>query len=194
MKSFLVKENRKPTAYITVGIPGSGKSTIAKHMVAQGNTDQHEFDKSRKELGLSPTNFNNKLSSHTFSGVQISASLGRNSILSNTSIPRSHRNSAINKLKNAGYDDIKIILAPGSIKAALRRNYTRTGTKPGESKVPQSAMNRMIRGIKGMKKSERAALRAEYKKAHRIFRFTKPAMRRSGALKKSYFKNIIITN
>lgn len=185
-KEFILEAvSKKPTAYVTVGLPGSGKSTIAKHMAAQGNTDQHEFDKSRKVLGLGPADFTNALAAHTFSGAQTSANQGRNTVLSNTSIPRVHRQDAINKLKDAGYEDVKPILAPGSIKAALRRNSNRTGTKPGEGAVPQFVMNRMIQGMKNMKRSERAALRSEYKKAHREFRFTKPAMRRSGALRRS---------
>jgi SpoVK/Ycf46/Vps4 family AAA+-type ATPase len=42
------KGDDKPKAVVTVGLPGSGKSTIAKHMVSKGKTDQHELDKSRR--------------------------------------------------------------------------------------------------------------------------------------------------
>lgn len=177
------KEKESPSAVVTVGLPGSGKSTIAKHMVSKGNTDQHELDKSRKALGKGPAYFGQDIVHHTYSGAKKSAEQGRSTVLSNTSIPKQHRQDAIDKLKDSGYKNVKAVLSPGSTKAAMRRNRKRTGTNPGEGAVPQFVMNRMKQGMDSMSRSDRKELRANYKKLHKKERFTKPAMKRSGVIK-----------
>lgn len=189
------QQKEKPFGVVTVGLPGSGKSAIARHMASKGSTDQHEFDKSRKELGKSPAYFGPDLAAHTFGGAKKSAEQGRNTVLSNTSIPRVHRNDAVQQLKKSGYDDVRVVLSPGSTKAAIRRNRKRTGTEPGSSRVPRFVMNSMKQGMKGtnpsrkgfsstagMSRSETREARREFKKLHKRFRFTKPAMKRSGAI------------
>lgn len=175
--------DEQPSAVVTVGLPGSGKSTIAKHMVSKGNTDQHELDKSRQALGKGPAYFGSDIVQHTYSGAKRSVKQGRNTILSNTSIPRQHRQDAINKLKDSGYKNVKAVLSPGSTKAAMRRNRKRTGTNPGEGVVPQFVMNRMKKGMNSMSRDERKELRSNYKDLHKKERFTKPAMKRSGAIR-----------
>jgi predicted kinase len=177
------ESQEKPTAHVTVGLPGSGKSTIAKHMVSKGKTDQHELDKSRKALGKGPAHFGSDIVKHTYDGAKKSAKRGRNTVLSNTSIPKQHRQDAIDKLKDSGYDKVTPVLAPGSTKAAMRRNRKRTGSKPGEGAVPQFVMNRMAQGMKGISRKDKRELRGNYKKLHKKERFTKPAMKRSGAIK-----------
>lgn len=177
------RSTEKPSAVVTVGLPGSGKSTIAKHMVSKGNTDQHELDKSRQALGKGPAYFGSDIVQHTYSGAKKSAEQGRNTVLSNTSIPRQHRQDAIDKLKDSGYENVTAVLSPGSTKAAMRRNRKRTGSKPGEGAVPQFVMNRMAQGMQQMSRDERRELRSNYKKLHKKERFTKPAMRRSGAIR-----------
>ena len=141
------RSTEKPSAVVTVGLPGSGKSTIAKHMVSKGNTDQHELDKSRQALGKGPAYFGSDIVQHTYSGAKKSAAQGKNTVLSNTSIPRQHRQDAIDKLKDSGYDNVTAVLSPGSTKAAMRRNRKRTGSKPGEGAVPQFVMNSMAQGM-----------------------------------------------
>lgn len=174
----------EPSAIVTVGLPGSGKSTIAKHMVSKGNTDQHELDKSRQALGKGPAYFGSDIVQHTYDGAKKSAEQGRNTVLSNTSIPRQHRRDAIDKLMDSGYENVKAVLSPGSTKAAMRRNRKRTGSKPGEGAVPQFVMNRMAQGMDQLSRKEKKELRSNYKELHKKERFTKPAMKRSGALKK----------
>jgi hypothetical protein len=120
---------------------------------------------------------------HTYSGAKKSAEQGRSTVLSNTSIPKQHRQDAIDKLKDSGYKNVKAVLSPGSTKAAMRRNRKRTGTNPGEGAVPQFVMNRMKQGMDGMSRSDKRELRANYKKLHKKERFTKPAMKRSGVIK-----------
>jgi predicted kinase len=177
------KGDDKPKAVVTVGLPGSGKSTIAKHMASKGKTDQHELDKSRQALGKGPAYFGQDIVKHTYDGAKKSAEQGKSTVLSNTSIPRQHRKDAIDKLKDSGYENVKAVLTPGSTKAAMRRNRKRTGSKPGEGAVPQFVMNRMAQGMKGMSRGERKELRGNYKELHKSERFTKPAMKRSGAIK-----------
>jgi len=180
------KGDDKPKAVVTVGLPGSGKSTIAKHMVSKGKTDQHELDKSRQALGKGPAYFGQDIVKHTYDGAKRSAEQGKSTVLSNTSIPKQHRKDAIDKLKDSGYEDVKAVLAPGSTKAAMRRNRKRTGSKPGEGAVPQFVMNRMAQGMEGMSRGERRELRGNYKELHKSERFTKPAMKRSGAIKEGF--------
>lgn len=177
------KGDDKPKAVVTVGLPASGKSTIAKHMVSKGKTDQHELDKSRQALGKGPAYFGSDIVKHTYDGAKSSAEQGKSTVLSNTSIPRQHRNDAIDKLKDSGYDRVKAVLSPGSTKAAMRRNRKRTGSKPGEGAVPQFVMNRMAQGMKSMTRKDKKELRANYKELHKSERFTKPAMKRSGAIR-----------
>jgi len=173
----------KPSAILTVGLPASGKSSIAKHMVSKGNTDQHELDKSRNELKKHPAYFGKDIVKHTYDGANRSASQGRNTVLSNTSIPKQHRQDAIDRLKKS-YDKVTPVLAPGSTKAAMRRNRKRKGTKAGEGAVPQFVMNRMNQGLQNMPRKTKRELRANYKKLHKKERFTKPAMIRSGAIRR----------
>jgi hypothetical protein len=192
------REEGKPTAYVTVGLPGSGKSAIAKHMTSKGKTDQHEFDKSREKLGKGPAHFGSDIVTHTFDGAKKSAEKGRNTVLSNTSIPKAHRQDAVSKLKDSGYSDAKPVLAPGSTKAAMRRNRNRpsSGAAPGSGRVPQFVMNAMKQGMKGtspsrpgmapssgLSRKDRKEARKNYKELHKKERFTKPAMKRSGAIK-----------
>ena len=173
----------KPSAIVTVGLPGSGKSTIAKHMVSKGNTDQHELDKSRQALGKGPAYFGSDIVKHTYDGAKKSASQGRSTVLSNTSIPKQHRKDAVDKLKDSGYDRVKAVLSPGSTKAAMRRTSKGTGSKPGEGAVPQFVMDRMAQGMKSMTRKDKKELRGNYKELHKRERFTKPAMKRSGAIR-----------
>jgi hypothetical protein len=168
----------KPSAIVTVGLPGSGK-----HMVSKGNTDQHELDKSRQALGKGPAYFGSDIVKHTYDGAKKSASQGRSTVLSNTSIPKQHRKDAVDKLKDSGYDRVKAVLSPGSTKAAMRRNRKRTGSKPGEGAVPQFVMDRMAQGMKSMTRKDKKELRGNYKELHKRERFTKPAMKRSGAIR-----------
>jgi predicted kinase len=177
------REKSEPSAVVTVGLPASGKSSLAKHMAAKGDTDQHELDKSRKELGKGPAYFGQDIVKHTYDGAKKSAEQGRSTVLSNTSIPKAHRKDAINRLKDVGYEKVTAVLAPGSKKAAMRRNRKRTGSAPGEGAVPQFVMNRMAQGMDSMSKADRRELRGNYKKLHKSERFTKPAMKRSGAIK-----------
>lgn len=180
------KGDDKPKAVVTVGLPGSGKSTIAKHMASKGKTDQHELDKSRQALGKGPAYFGQDIVKHTYDGAKKSAEQGKSTVLSNTSIPRQHRKDAIDNLKDSGYENVKAVLTPGSTKAAMRRNRKRTGSKPGEGAVPQFVMNRMAQGMEGMSRGERKELRGNYKELHKSERFTKPAMKRSGAIKEEF--------
>lgn len=181
------KQKEKPSAIVTVGLPGSGKSTIARHMVSKGDTDQHEFDKSRRELGKGPAYFGPDLAAHTYGGAKRSAERGKNTALTNTTIPKPHRHDAVQKLKDAGYSKVDVILAPGSNKAAIRRNRKRTASAPGEGKVPEFVMNRMAQGMKSISRAEKREMRSKYKELHKKYRFTKPAMKRSGAIREDYF-------
>jgi hypothetical protein len=65
----------------------------------------------------------------------------------------------------------------------MRRNRKRTGSKPGEGAVPQFVMNRMAQGMGQLSNAEKRELRSNYKELHKRERFTKPAMKRSGAIR-----------
>lgn len=175
-------KNSKPVGYATIGIPGQGKSTIADKMK---NTDVGEFDRERRTLGLKPHQFSGKILDNIYSRANQSAKAGRNTILSNTGTHKGQLKDAISRLKKSGYSEVKTILAPGSIKAAVRRNRKRSGTVPGQSQVPKAVMGRMIQGVKSLNKSERKEARKNYKELHKSpqGRFTKPALKRAGLIR-----------
>lgn len=186
-------EQSEKKAYVVVGTPATGKSSMVKQMKSKNpNVDQQELDISRKKLGKHPAHFSNQLMQHHQDEIKKSAEKGKTIVVSNTSIPKTHRTAALDNLTKLGYD-AKAVLAPGSRKAALRRNKKRTGTEPGSSRVPNFVMNAMGRQMKGVNTNPRGggalsrrdlrAARKEYKKLHKEYRFTKPAMKRSGAIR-----------
>ena len=60
---------------------------------------------------------------------------------------------------------------------------SKAGRKPKEGAVPQFVMDRMAQGMKSMTRKDKKELRANYKELHKSERFTKPAMKRSGAIR-----------
>jgi len=173
----------KPSAVVTVGLPASGKSALANHMVSKGNIDKQELDQSREKFKKPPAYFGKDIVKDVYDGAAQSAAQGRSTVVSNTSIPKQHRQDAINRLKKS-YDTVTPVLAPGTTKAAMRRNRKRTGTKAGEGAVPQFVMNRMNQGMRSMSRKTKRELRRNYKKLHKKERFTVPAMIRSGAIRR----------
>lgn len=182
---FIIEAKQK--AYVTVGIPGSGKSALVKHMQSRNpNIGHHELDKSRKALGKVPSYFGADLVQHQTKGIESDARKGNPVVVSNTALPRAHRDASVNQLNSLGYDTRTIVL-PTSPRAARRRNRKRT-----EGRVPDRvmrAMSRQRRGIStnprgggALSRKELRAGREEFKKLHRQYRFTKPAMKRSGAI------------
>lgn len=187
------EKDGRPKGYVVVGLPGSGKSSLVKHMKSkESNVTQHELDKSRQELGKSPKYFGPDLMAHHQAGIKDAAKKGKTIVVSNTSIPKQHRQAALDNLSSQGYN-AKSVLPPTSRKAAQRRNRNRTGTEPGSSQVPKFVMNSMARQMKGINTRPRSGgalsrkdareARRNYKELHKKYRFTKPAMRRSGAIK-----------
>ena len=187
-KSKREPEDTRPKAYVTTGIPGSGKTTIVKHMQSQDPTiGHHELDKSRKALGKHPAYFGPDLIQHQNSGIEADAKKGNTVVVSNTAIPKAHRNASHSHLDNLGYDS-KTVVLPSSPRAARRRNRNRT-----EGRVPDFVMSAMSRQRRGsntnprgggaMSREDLRSGRKEFKKLHQKFRFTKPAMRRSGVIK-----------
>lgn len=186
----------KPKAYVTIGVSGSGKSSTALHMQKKNsNVSQHELDGSRQEMGKSPKYFGSDLMAHHKSGIETAAKQGKTIVVSNTSIPRAHRNSALDDLRNLGYD-AKPITLPTSPRAARRRNRNRPAGEnqtPGSGQVPgtvMKAMSRQYRGINtnprgggALSRADKREARKNFKELHRQYRFTKPAMRASGAIR-----------
>lgn len=188
------EKDGRPEAYVTVAVPGAGKSAIVKHMQANNpKVGHHELDKSRQALGKSPKHFGKDIMQHQQAGIESDAKKGNPVVVSNTSIPKAHRNAAISHLRQQGYN-AKIITPPTSPRAARRRNRKRTGTSPGSSRVPGFVMKAMSRqyekgintnprGGGALSRADRREARKNFKALHKRERFTKPAMRRSGAIR-----------
>lgn len=184
--------DERPKAIVLMGRPATGKTkTVEKIRKDVPNLGHHELDISRKETGKSPAYFGQDLMAHHNAGIRSDAERGNPIVVSNTSIPRAHRRAAVDNLTNLGYNAI-VALPPTSARAANRRNRNRTGTEPGSSQVPgfvMRAMGRQMRGINtnprgggALSRKDLRAARAEYKKLHKQYRFTKPAMRRAGII------------
>lgn len=186
----------KPKAYVTIGVPGTGKTSKVRHMKKRNpNVSQHELDRSRQEMGKSPKYFGSDLMAHHKSGIESAAKQGKTIVVSNTSIPSAHRSSALSDLKNLGYDAKPVVL-PTSPRAARRRNRNRPAGEnqtPGSGQVPGTvmrAMSRQFRGINtnprgggALSRKDKREGRKNFKELHKKYRFTKPAMRASGAIR-----------
>lgn len=187
------KDNR-PEGIVIAAVAGGGKTSHARHMQSRNpDVGHHELDISRKDLGKDPKHFSQELMQHHTSGIEADAKKGKPVVVSNTSIPKAHRKAAVSNLERLGYNAKPVIL-PSSPRAARRRNRKRTGTTPGSSSVPGFVMRAMSRqyergintnprGGGALSRKDKREARRNYKELHRKYRFTKPAMRRSGAIR-----------
>jgi len=182
-------EDNRPKAYITVGPPASGKSTLVRSIKKkEPNLVQAELDQSRKALNRSPAHFGKDIVRHQDEVIKGAAQDKKPLVVSNTSIPKKHREGLSVTLQQQGYKPVPVLM-PASSKAAFRRNSNRpTNAAPGEGKVPDFVMNNMIRQTKGinvrpkgggaLSRKDRREARSNYKELHKKYRFTVPNMKR----------------
>lgn len=182
-------EDSRPKAYVTIGPPASGKSSTVKQIKKKKpDLVQAELDQSRKALGKSPAHFGQDIIQHQNDTIQQAAKDKKPLIVTNTSIPKKHRESLSNTLQQHGYKPVPVLM-PTSRKAAMRRNRNRPqNAAPGEGRVPQFVMNSMARQMKGintrrggggaLSREDRREARRNWKAIHRKYRFTKPNFRR----------------
>jgi predicted kinase len=182
-------EDNRQKAYVTVGAPASRKSTIARLIrKKEPNLVQAELDQSRKALNRSPAHYGKDIVSHQDEVIKGAAQGKKPLIVSNTSIPKKHRESLSDTLRQHGYKPVSVLM-PSSSKAAFRRNSKRPmSAAPGEGRVPDFVMNNMIRQTRGinvrpkgggaLSRKDRREARKNYKELHKKYRFTVPNMKR----------------
>jgi hypothetical protein len=182
-------EDSRQKAYVTIGPPASGKSSLVR-AIKKKKPDlvQAELDQSRKALGKSPAHFGQDIIQHQNDTIRQASQERKPLVVSNTSIPKKHREGLSNTLQQHGYKPVPVLM-PASAKAALRRNRNRPqNAAPGEGRVPDFVMRGMGRKMKGnntrkggggaLSRKDRKEARKNYKELHREFRFTKPNLRR----------------
>lgn len=181
--------DNNPRLIYTIGEPATGKSSFARHIQSKTpDTVDVSLDASRKALGKHPAYYGKDIAAHQDAGIR---SAKKDVIVSNTSIPKQHRQALERTAKEQGKTPVPVVL-PTSSKTANRRNRNRpVNAAPGEGRVPRVPMDSMSRGMRGtstrphvkaLSRKDKREARKNFKKLHKEYRFTKPAMQRSGAI------------
>lgn len=132
----------KPKIYMLVGLPGSGKSSIAEELRLEEKSKIFSSDKLRKELwrNESTQGDNTRLFNELHNRIKESLKLGENCIYDATNINSKKRIQFLNTIKDIDCEKICIIAAT-DINVCLQRNNLR------ERKVPYEVIKKMYLGF-----------------------------------------------
>ena len=118
------------TAYVLVGIPGSGKSTYARKLAETENAYVISGDDVREELYGSAEIQGNWAEIWSCIDERISECCGMNVVLDGTHCRPEYRAEAITLLRSYGYDNIEAVVLDVSLATALARNFQRSRSVP----------------------------------------------------------------
>ena len=128
---------KKPTAFVMVGAPGSGKSTYAKKLATRENAIIISGDDIRAELFGSASIQGNWGEIWERVEELVAEGCGRSVILDGTHCRKDYRAEAVTLLRSYGYDCIHAIVLETSLPVCLERNASRN------RKVPEHIIKQM---------------------------------------------------
>lgn len=138
--SLKVSANKQKHAVITVGIPGSGKTTWAEQQYDYVNLNLDDFRE--KVSGNAADQTVNKLAIDMRDAfLKRAINKQQNIILSDTNINPFFRNKLVEQLKTAGYS-VELKVFSISLEEALKRNSSRSRN------VPEEVIARMYNQLK----------------------------------------------
>jgi predicted kinase len=131
--------NKKPLLIVMVGIPGSGKSTIAEEIKNTYNFKIFSSDEIRKELlGCANDQSNNYYVFKTlYERLKDNLTNGQNCIFDATNVSIGDRKGVFKKLKDVEFDAIAYVVAT-NVEEAIHRNSLR------DRKVPLEDIQKII--------------------------------------------------
>ncbi|HEY9793423.1 MAG TPA: ATP-binding protein [Candidatus Obscuribacterales bacterium] len=118
---------------LLVGVPGSGKTTLAQRLVDRGyvwlNADQirHEVHGDEGDQSKSEVVFG-----IFFSRLEEALEKGQDVVIDNTNINQKHRSPILQRAIKAGYQDIQLWVLDVPLEVCLERNKTRNRQIPDE--------------------------------------------------------------
>lgn len=125
------------TAYLTVGAPGAGKSTLAAELAESENAFVISLDDVRHELYGSASSQGNWVEIHDRVEELVSEACGMAVVLDGTYYETSYREEAIAMLRSYGYQKVEAIVVDTSLENCLKRNASRS------RKVPEYVIHAM---------------------------------------------------
>ena len=112
-------------AYVLVGAPGAGKSTLASRIEKETNAVIVSGDEVRAELYGDEANQGNWVEIHDRIEELVSEAVGCPLIMDGTHYLSSYRREALALLRSDGYDDIEAIVVNPPLETCIQRNANR---------------------------------------------------------------------
>jgi len=131
------------TLYITVGLPGSGKSTYAKNFIKDKDIEYLSSDELRAKFGSGETDqtCTNQVFSHIKKTVDEFLKDGKNVLVDATSVNRKERSDYINTAKKYGAKVVAIVFKMDR-QGLIDRNKKRG--EQGGREVPTFVIDKML--------------------------------------------------
>lgn len=128
----LLPNDEKMKAFVLVGAPGAGKSTLAFKLALQEDAAIISGDDIRKELYGSWEIQGNwvEVNDRIEQYVESCAERGVSVILDGTHYRTDYRNQVATLLRSYGYEDIEAIVVNPSLATCLARNFRRSRNVP----------------------------------------------------------------
>jgi predicted kinase len=131
------------TLYITVGLPGSGKSTYAKNFIKDKDVEYLSSDELRAKFGSGETDqtCTNQVFAHIKRTVDEFLKDGKNVLVDATSVNRKERSDYINTAKKYGAKVVAIVFKMDR-QGLIERNEKRG--EQGGREVPTFVIDKML--------------------------------------------------